>query len=397
MNDTRDNLQALYPFLHGDEKDSASENTVLLESVRQKSQHSLDEKQRFFADNSQALVDAARAIADVYRRRGRMFTQGNGGSSCDAAHFAVEFQHPVTAGRPALPAINLCVDTAMLSAVGNDVGIQHVFSRQLDAHARTEDGLVGFSTSGNSANVIAGFRKAKELGMTTIGFCGGDGGEMLSSGLVDHCLVVETDSIHRVQEVHVACYHIVWDLVHTLLADYRGKLGADSGSVCAAPHPNPSPRGRGAFEGNTQHREDSSLSSPLPHKSTLGEGSGVRGGVLPNQNTQTQHARNLRQTSTNAEQHLWYRLRDRRLDNLKFRRQHPIGPYFADFACLQPKLVIELDGGQHQEQAEADARRTANIEQQGFHVLRFWNNQVFGETDAVLETILKTAGRLKQP
>jgi len=223
-----DPLQELYPFLHGDKKDAESENIALLESVRQKSQHSLDIKQQFFADNAQALIEAARAVAKVYQQKGRMFTMGNGGSSCDAAHFAVEFQHPVTAGRPALPAMNLCIDTAMISAVSNDVGVQHIFVRQLDAHAQLNDGVVGFSTSGNSENLMAGYRKAKELGLTTIGFAGGTGnnmgGNMKSSGLLDHCLVVETDSIHRVQEVHVACYHILWDLVHTLLADDRGLL-----------------------------------------------------------------------------------------------------------------------------------------------------------------------------
>ena len=163
-------------------------------------------------------------MAEVYLRKGRMFTMGNGGSSCDAAHFAVEFQHPVTTGRPALAAMNLSMDTAMLTAVGNDVGMRHVFVRQLEAHARTGDGLVGFSTSGNSENLLEGFRKARELGLMTLGLAGGDGGEILRSSLVDHCLVVETDSIHRVQEVHVACYHILWDLVHTLLADQRGRL-----------------------------------------------------------------------------------------------------------------------------------------------------------------------------
>ena len=226
-----DTLQALYPFLHGDKKDARSENAALLESVRQKSQHSLDIKQQFFADNAQALIDAARAVADVYLRKGRLFTMGNGGSSCDAAHFAVEFQHPVTTGRPALPAMNLCVDTAMISAVSNDVGVQHVFVRQLNAHARAGDGVVGFSTSGNSDNLMAGYRKARELDLVCIGFAGGTGdnmgGEMKNSGLLDHCLVVQTDSIHRVQEVHVACYHILWDLVHTLLADQRGRLGED--------------------------------------------------------------------------------------------------------------------------------------------------------------------------
>jgi D-sedoheptulose 7-phosphate isomerase len=73
---------------------------------------------------------------------------------------------------------------------------------------------------------MAAYQKAKALGMATLGLAGGDGGEMKASELLDHCLVVETDSIHRVQEVHVAAYHILWDLTHTLLADYRGKLGA---------------------------------------------------------------------------------------------------------------------------------------------------------------------------
>jgi len=218
-------LQELYPFLHGDKKNPASENSALLDSVRLKSQHSLDIKQQFFAENAQALIDAAQAIADVYQNNGRLFTMGNGGSSCDAAHFSVEFQHPITAGRPALPAINLCIDTAMITAVSNDVGVRHIFVRQIDAHASANDGLVGFSTSGNSDNLMEGFRKAKELNLITIGFAGGDGGKMKSSGLLDHCLVVDTDSIHRVQEVHVTCYHIIWDLVHTLLADQRGRLG----------------------------------------------------------------------------------------------------------------------------------------------------------------------------
>lgn len=223
---SKDPLKSLYPFLHCNEKDPASEQAALLNSVHQKSAQSVAEKQRFFHANAEPLIAAARAVAEVYRSGGRMFSMGNGGSSCDAAHFAVEFQHPVTAGRPALPAMNLCMDTAMMSAVSNDIGVAHVFVRQLEAHGRAGDGLMGFSTSGNSDNLLAAYRKAKQIGLSTLGLAGGDGGGMKGSGLVDHCLVVETDSIHRVQEVHVACYHILWDLVHTLLADHRGKLGA---------------------------------------------------------------------------------------------------------------------------------------------------------------------------
>lgn len=221
MNDT---LDSLYPFLSGRNKDPESERLALLESLRRKASESISAKEAFFSANATALLDAAEAVAAAYRQGGKLFSMGNGGSSCDASHLAVEFQHPVTAGRPSLPAMNLNNDMAYYSAVSNDVGVKHVFARQIEAHGRPGDLLVGFSTSGNSENLMAGFRKAKEKGLLTIGFAGGSGGEMKNSGLLDHCLVVETDSIHRVQEVHVACYHILWDLVHTLLADTRGKV-----------------------------------------------------------------------------------------------------------------------------------------------------------------------------
>jgi D-sedoheptulose 7-phosphate isomerase len=148
---------------------------------------------------------------------------GNGGSSCDAAHVAVEFLHPITAGRPALTAVDLTSDRTMITAVGNDVGFDHVFVRQIIAQGRRGDGLIGVSTSGNSANLVRAFLKAKEMGLKTIGLSGNTGGEMSKISL-DHCLIVETDSIHRIQECHVAIYHILWDLVHTLLADDRGHL-----------------------------------------------------------------------------------------------------------------------------------------------------------------------------
>lgn len=231
MSDPTTSIEGLYPFLYGKSKAAGSEHEALLESIAQKSQHSARVAETFFHDNAQAVVEAARAIAAVYANDGRMLCMGNGGSSCDAAHFAVEFQHPITAGRPALPALNLVMDTAMMSAVGNDVGMQHVFVRQIEAHGRPADGLIGFSTSGNSRNLLAAYRKARTIGMTTFGLVGGDGGEMRTDGLLDHCLVVNTDSIHRVQEVHVMTYHILWDLVHTLLADDRGNIAVKSDEI----------------------------------------------------------------------------------------------------------------------------------------------------------------------
>ena len=225
MNDTDDTLRDLYPFLHGEQRGEEITAEALRESVRRKAAHSLEVKQAFFEANADALIACARTLAESFANGGRLFTMGNGGSSCDAAHLAVEFQHPITAGREALPAMNLTMDVAMCTAVANDVGVPAIFARQLEAHARPGDVLAGFSTSGNSANLMEAFRMARKLGVRSIGFAGGDGGEMLRSGLLDHCLVVNTDSIHRVQEVHVACYHILWDLTHTLLADSRGRIG----------------------------------------------------------------------------------------------------------------------------------------------------------------------------
>ena len=219
-----ESLQGLYPFLHGGRQDPDKLDAALLESVHRKAQDSVDTKGRFFEANGSAVVAVAHAIAGVYRHDGRLFTMGNGGSSCDAAHITVEFLHPVTTGRPALTAINLVADTAMMTAVGNDVGFSHIFVRQLVAQARRGDALIGVSTSGNSENLLAAFAKGRAMGLVTIGLAGHEGGRMAASPDLDHCLVVPSDSIHRVQETHVAIYHILWDLVHTLLADERGGL-----------------------------------------------------------------------------------------------------------------------------------------------------------------------------
>lgn len=215
-------LSGLYPFLHGKAQDPVKVEASLLHSVAEKSRESRDTNQAFFGECGPALVAAAKAVADIYRHNGRLFSMGNGGSSCDASHVAVEFVHPVTAGRPALAATNLLADMAMISAVGNDIGFEHVFVRQIIAQGRAGDGLIGISTSGNSANLISAFVKAKEMGIVTVGLAGGDGGRMKSCGAIDYCLIVPSQSIHRIQECHVIAYHILWDLVHTLLADDRG-------------------------------------------------------------------------------------------------------------------------------------------------------------------------------
>ena len=102
-----------------------------------------------------------------------------------------------------------------------------------------------------------------------------------------------------------------------------------------------------------------------------------------------ERARILRQNQTEAEKRLWYRLKNRGLGGWKFRRQHAIGPYFADFACIEAALVVEIDGGQHQGRREQDDVRTAFLEGAGYRVLRFWNNDVLSNTDGVLQSVLE--------
>jgi very-short-patch-repair endonuclease len=106
-----------------------------------------------------------------------------------------------------------------------------------------------------------------------------------------------------------------------------------------------------------------------------------------------QTARRLRRDQTDAERVLWFRLRDRRLGGWKFRRQFPIDRFIVDFCCVEARLIVELDGGQHAVQVEADAQRTKVLEAMGYLVLRYWNNDVMGNLDGVLEDIWATLER----
>ncbi len=207
-------LDLLYPSLAP--KAPASDEELLTSAMR-KMEDSVVTKRAFFSQEAESLVAMARGLAQAFAAGGRLLTMGNGGSSCDAAHLAVEFNHPITVGRKPLASVHLGGDLPMLSAVGNDVGFDQVFARQLISHGRAGDVLVGFSTSGNSANLMAAYAQARRMGIHTYGFAGGDGGRMLASDDVELCLVVPTQSVHRIQESHLLAYHALWDLVHTIL------------------------------------------------------------------------------------------------------------------------------------------------------------------------------------
>ena len=107
----------------------------------------------------------------------------------------------------------------------------------------------------------------------------------------------------------------------------------------------------------------------------------------------TERARELRSNMTNAERHLWKHLRQRQIAGYRFRRQMPMGSYIVDFICLERRLIIEIDGSQHQEQQVYDARRDQWLAEQEFQVLRFWNNEVLNQTEGVLMRILEVLER----
>jgi D-sedoheptulose 7-phosphate isomerase len=212
--------RAFYPFLHADDRPPRELMEGLRLSLVEKARESADVKSRFFTEQQETIVQVALKLALAFHGGHRLFVCGNGGAATDAQHVAVEFMHPITVGRRALPVICLNNDMAMVTAVANDVGFSDVFARQIIALGSEGDVLLAISTSGNSENLAHAFETARRMKLITIGFAGGDGGRMAAmhtGGLLDFCLTVPTASIHRVQETHVTLYHIIWDLVHELL------------------------------------------------------------------------------------------------------------------------------------------------------------------------------------
>jgi D-sedoheptulose 7-phosphate isomerase len=187
------------------------------EAILRKARESADVKLRFVEEHAAMLEACTREMARRFQAGGRLWTLGNGGSACDAEHVAVEFCHPIIEKRRALPATALGDSNALLTAVGNDTDFSRVFVAPLELLARAGDMVLGISTSGASANVNRALRRGRELGLLTIGFAGRDGGRMPEA--CDHCFVVRSWSIHRIQESHTLLLHLLWDQVHVALGE----------------------------------------------------------------------------------------------------------------------------------------------------------------------------------
>ena len=191
--------------------------TVAVEGILRKAKESAALKVAFVEAQATQIEACVGALAERFSRGGRLLVMGNGGSACDAQHVAVEFQHPIVEKRRALPALALTADAALLTAVGNDADFSQVFVRQIDLLARPEDAVLGISTSGASANVNRGLRRARDRGALTLGFAGRDGGAMVD--LCEFCFVVPTWSVHRIQETHTLLLHLLWDELHVALGE----------------------------------------------------------------------------------------------------------------------------------------------------------------------------------
>jgi D-sedoheptulose 7-phosphate isomerase len=207
----------LYPFIDAEERDVGALMTELVASARAKFGESASLRTATLTRCAEKLEDAAAAMAERFRRGGRLFAFGNGGSATDAQGTAELFRLPPY-GR-ALPALSLVEDQAVLTALSNDVGFELVFSRQVIAHAKADDIAVGFSTSGDSPNILCAFDEAARRGLLTVGLCGYEGSGMAVSDAVRHCLVVRSESVHRIQETQDAMMFALWESVQRHLTE----------------------------------------------------------------------------------------------------------------------------------------------------------------------------------
>lgn len=176
------------------------------------------ELQRRLLESGQdeAIARVAQLILRSLRAGGKLILFGNGGSAADAQHIAAELVGQFMEERPGLPAIALSAESSTVTSIANDFGFEAVFARQLRALCRSEDVVLGLSTSGRSPNVLHGLAEARELGATTIGLTGASGGTM--DALCDECIHVPSDQTPRIQEGHTLIAHIVCEIVDREMA-----------------------------------------------------------------------------------------------------------------------------------------------------------------------------------
>ena len=181
------------------------------EAVRLVVAESVALKQRFFAASAGLLVEVGRRMAECLRGGGKILAFGNGGSAADAQHLAGELVGRFLRDRPGLSALALSSDPSVVTAIGNDMGYESIFRRQIEAHGRRGDVALGITTSARSASVVQGLQAARERGLVTVALTGGGGGRL--AGLVDYLVAVPDEQTARVQEVHAMVVHVLCQVV----------------------------------------------------------------------------------------------------------------------------------------------------------------------------------------
>jgi D-sedoheptulose 7-phosphate isomerase len=211
-------MESLYPFLYA----GASDLDAVMEEVRASTVAKTVEiaalRREVCARDAARLRACAGDMAGRLAAGGRLLTFGNGGSSTDAQEMATLFLHPGD-GRRALPSFCLSNDTAVVTALCNDIGVEVVFARQVAAFGRPADIAVALSTSGNSENLLRGLTEAGQRGMLTIGIAGYQGGQMAELDSLDYLFVAPSASVHRIQEAQTTIYHVLWELTLAALGE----------------------------------------------------------------------------------------------------------------------------------------------------------------------------------
>ncbi|MBI5150525.1 MAG: D-sedoheptulose 7-phosphate isomerase [Candidatus Omnitrophica bacterium] len=174
-------------------------------------QESIRVKEETFKDNADKIAAVVQEIKALFKRDGKIFFFGNGGSAADSQHIAAEFIGRFRKERRSLPAIALTTDSSILTALGNDYGFDVVFARQIEGLGRRGDLAFGISTSGNSKNVIEGVKQARKMGLKTVSLTGCGGGKL--AGLTDISLIVPSSTTARIQESHICIAHAICELV----------------------------------------------------------------------------------------------------------------------------------------------------------------------------------------
>ena len=164
--------------------------------------------------NFETIGKIATELADAYKNGKKSLIAGNGGSNCDAMHFAEEFTGRFRKERPALPSISIS-DSSHITCVGNDYGFDAIFSKGVEAFGQEGDFFLGLSTSGNSKNIIEAVKVAKEKGLKTVALLGKDGGHL--KGMCDYEFIINAKTSDRVQEVHMMILHIIIEGVERVL------------------------------------------------------------------------------------------------------------------------------------------------------------------------------------